>query len=365
MKNITPAGRGAAVLAHIRALNALSVVAPEDVIYWEKVYQWSEQAAGAYAEKTAKAFASDWKIFVGFCTQWGRKPLPASPDTVRLFILAHVRYLQRDVLDADLKRSIQLIEDELAAAGVGRSTTPCKIATLERWLASISAAHRAAELTNPRHTEPVRLALRKAKRVSDGKQKQKDPVRLSHLEQLIALPCASLRDEQDVLLALVAYQTGARSAALVRIGVNDIEWDGDSAYVDIWREKTDQDNEGRVRKLSSGTSARLHAWLSKNELTEGPVFRGVLGKGVLLDTPLSTATVRAAVKRVMARIGERWDNVAAHSLRIGGAQDLRSRKSSMTDIMAYGDWKNPTMPARYTAKLDADEEGIVDIAKSL
>lgn len=364
MKALTPPSPATA-LTHIRALNALPVVEPEDVPYWEKMYAWSKLAAGAYAAKTADAFRSDWPKFVAFCVRWGRKPLPAAPDTVRLYILSSIRYLERDVLDADVRASIQLIEDELAEAGIDRSPTPCKITTLERWLSSISAAHRAAEVMNPRESQAVQLALKKAKRVSDGSPKQKDPLRREHLKRIIALPCRSLRDEQDVLLALVIYQTGARSAAIVRIGVNDLHWEGRCAFIEIWREKTDQDNKGRLRKLSLGTSERLRAWLSKNGIVKGPVFRGVLGKAKLLDAPLTTLSVRAAMKRVMAKIGEPWHNITAHSVRIGGAQDLRAQNKSMADIMAYGPWKNATMPARYTAKLDAADEGIVDLAKDL
>lgn len=353
------------LVAELTSLGALKVIDPLDVPYWERLSAWSRLASGAYAAKTMKAFRFDWKIFVRFCVDYGFKPLPAAPETVRLFILSSIKFIERDVLDGELLEMITLIEEELRQNGVGRVKSPCRITTLDRYLSSISAAHRAADLPNPRHSEKVRLAFKQARRVSDGKPNQRSPVRINHIEAIAALPCETLRDEQDVLLALVAYQTGARGAAVCRIGVNDIDWREGYAFVNIWREKTDQSNTGRYRRLGLETSARLREWISKNGMISGPVFRGATGPNTLGKKTITTNTVRAAIKRAMVRIGESSDNIGAHSLRIGGAQDLRANKFSMVDIMSYGDWKTERMPARYARELDAEEEGITKVSKNL
>lgn len=347
--------------------NILAITENKDFIYFENLLHWQTKAKGAFAKKSWQSFEYDWPIFLRFCRCNEFKPLPAEPETIRLFILSLILYIKRTTLPDEIHADIKTIEQELGKARIIRSIAPRKIATVRRYVSTIATAHKAANAPNPVDTETVKLALKKAARVSEGNQTQRKPIRKDEIRMLRQLDGVSLRGQQDIMITLVGYETGIRCAAISRIAVEDIAWQSDgSAHIFIWRDKTDLENKGHWKYLSPDTSSRIRYWLDLNRLETGPVFRGILGnsksiKGKLLEKAISGESIRNAMKRCMNRIGKDTKLIGAHSTRIGGAQDIREANFSMIEIMAYGGWKSPAMPMKYTEKLDVKETAMAKL----
>src|SRR5690349_1373700 len=77
---------------------------------------------GAKAENTRRSYRSDWTDFTAWCEKYRRQSMPASPDTVAYYL-------------ADRSQDL-------------------KTSTLQRRLATISEAHRAAGVESPtKHTQ--------------------------------------------------------------------------------------------------------------------------------------------------------------------------------------------------------------------
>jgi len=345
------------LVGYLADRGVLALTPVTDMRYWVTLIEWSATSAvGVYADATARRRAQDWARFVAWCARWQRQPLPADATTVRLYILAHIRYLARVQLPPDLVGFIDHIETELAQAGVERAEKPLKIASLARYVNSIAEAHRRAEAPDPTVQGPAHDALRLARRVSDGEQQQRDPIQHHHLDAMLALPCVTPREQQDVLLVAMAYETGQRVGAVAQIAVEDVTYAPDGgAEVKIFRHKTTQQNKPIRKQISPALVARLQAWLALTGIDAGPVFRPLAGRRNQLKnlppTALSTNAIRAAMKRCMARIGVAdLGLIGGHSTRIGGALDLMEHGCTLDELMRHGNWHGTAMPLRYTQR---------------
>lgn len=345
------------LVRYLAEQRVLACTPPADMRYWEQLVTWSQTAYGAFADATNRQQSQDWARFVSWCGRWGRQPLPASATTVRLYILAHIRYIERVQLPPDVTRFIAQLEAELAQAGIARAEQPLKMASLSRYISSIAAAHRGAEAPDPTNQGPTHQAKKLARRISDGNQQQRAPIRHPHIDAIAALPCDSYRQAQDVLLTLFAYEVGQRVGAIAQVAVEDVEplQDG-GARVRFWRHKTTDNNTAIFKVISPGLHRLLRTWLQDANITEGPVFRPLPGQhNHLKNRPASTISPRAiasAMKRCMTRIGiEDVKKIGGHSTRIGGALDIAEPGGDLLALMRYGNWKSAAMPLRYTQAL--------------
>ncbi|WP_044438127.1 tyrosine-type recombinase/integrase, partial [Skermanella aerolata] len=55
--------------------------------------------------------------------------------------------------------------------------------------------------------------------------------------------------------------------------------------------------------------------------------------------------------------------LSGHSTRVGAAQDLRRSGASVLDLQAEGGWRDPRMPGRYTARIDAAHGAMARLAR--
>src|SRR5262249_27986228 len=107
----------------------------------------------AKAPNTRKAYRADWADFVRWCTKHGREALPARADTVAYYL-------------AD--RSVRL-----------------KVSTLQRRLATIAEAHRAAGHESPNRHPEVRLVWQGIRREKGVLQDHKKPTLTKHLRLMV------------------------------------------------------------------------------------------------------------------------------------------------------------------------------------
>jgi integrase len=316
---------------------------PRALLY---VQAWWERAQGAYPLNTRKAWACDWASFTSFCRANGLCPLPASPGTVAAFV--------------------QFCRGQLK-----------KPATVQRYLSTITLAHRVAKLMNPCDDEAVRLEIKAFTSAVGVRQRQARALGWVEIKQFLDTAGESLPATRERALVCVAYDTMARRSELVAFDVDDFQFLTDATgRALIRRSKTDQVGEGNTAYLSRTTVRYLKLWLDAAEITEGAVFRRVIGRGTAKDLPagrgriaerLSVDAIAQAFKRVAKWIkmpDEEVAQVSGHSIRVGATQDLLALNIDLASVMQAGRWKTNRMPMRYGEHVLAAKGGMARAAQA-
>ncbi|MDM7487847.1 hypothetical protein QYS60_01485 [Rhodococcus sp. GXMU-t2271] len=142
-------------------------------------------------------YRHDWALFADWCTAADRRPIPAAPETLALFLHEH----------------------------------PAAVATRRRRLSAINAVHIRHGYPAPGRTETVRRHL-DANRVS-----RLDRIARRLLQRAAQLPTtgwpSGLFGRRDALL-LVLAATGMTSTDITRLRRRDIRLAGDAVVVTTW-----------------------------------------------------------------------------------------------------------------------------------
>jgi integrase len=252
------------------------------------------------APETKRAYRRQWAAFVA----WGGA-LPAAPESVASYA-AH-----------------------LAGRGI-------KVSGIEQAMAAITAAHRAADLPNPRDSAVVSATLAGIRRELRVAPVQKAPLTVVEVTRL-----ANFADGPDAIrdraLVLLGFAGGFRRSELVALDAEDMSWSHEGVVVTIRRSKTDQEGAGAQIAIPSGlTTEALRAVMPES----GPIFTGVDGR-------LKPASVARIVKRLAKKAGLDPSRLAGHSLRSGMATAAAKNGASERAIMAHGRWASVTMARRY------------------
>lgn len=121
-----------------------------------------DYAQASKAPATWKAYRADWRDFTSWCERHGRQALPASPETVALYLAALAERL--------------------------------KPATLQRRIASISQAHQAQDHETPTKSAEVRFTWSGIRRTLGTAQRQADPATIDVLRAMVD----ALDDERPI-----------------------------------------------------------------------------------------------------------------------------------------------------------------------
>jgi len=301
-----------------------------------KLTRYAAEAQGAFAPNTVRALRADTAVFTAWCSRNHLQALPASPETVAVFI---------DAMRGEAKRP----------------------ATIRRYVSSIAHLHRAAELPVPSDTNRVKLALRRMMKGDGAAQQQADGLTRRLVDRALHTGSSSLRDLRNHALLAVAYDTLCRRSELVALRHEDLQTgpDGDGTLL-VRRGKTDQEGAGMVRYLAPDTLRLLLDWIAAAGVTGGPLFRSVRKGGRVGDAldPGDVARVFKAMVRAAGLSPEQVARISGHSSRVGAAQDMAaSDRIEMPAIMQAGGWKSPQMVARYTQRQAARRSGAAKLAE--
>ena len=277
---------------------------------------------GAFANMTLKGYRSDLEMFCAWCQENGINSYPAKSADVARFV------------EAETERLLP--------------------STLKRRLAAIRFAHVYGDLPDPTKTSVVRLAVRRATMLKARRPRQVEGLTFEKLQKILKACPSTLEGYRDAALISVGYDTLTRSNELVAMTVEDFDLSDGSPSVLIRRAKSDQAGDGRIAWLSDDTVHRVRDWLDASGIISGPIFRAV-NYGVPSRLPLANSSVRRAVKKAARRAGleESAARLSAHSMRVGGAQDMLVSGFDALAIMQAGGWTTPDMVLRYVEHAQA------------
>ena len=297
--------------------------------------EWQAMAEGAYSPNTLRAQKADGAIFQEFCESREESYLPADPKTIRAFI-------EHCVTDGK------------------------KPATIKRYVATIARVHIAAKLLNPCSSEAVRLGLKKMGRETSARQQQAHPLCWTDIKEFIESAGKGIRADRERAMMCVAYETLARRGELVALEVRDIDFHPDgTGQALIRRGKVDAEGQGRVAYLSRETCRWLKIWLQNAKITEGAVYRRLIGQ-TQIGGPLDPGSIAPIFKRVARWIGmpaKFVRKVSGHSTRVGATQDLAALDIDLAAITQAGGWKSTRMPLQYAEKINAARSGMARAAE--
>jgi site-specific recombinase XerD len=249
--------------------------------------------AAAKAAGTRRAYRADWDHFDAWCRHHSLDALPATPETVALYITA------------------------LAASH--------KPATLRRRLTVIGLAHQAAGRPSPASMQQTLVGetLKGIRRTLGTAQTGKRPFFTEQVRAMIGALPENLQGLRDRALLLIGFAGGFRRSELAGLAVDDIANEKDGLVATLRRSKTDQEGRGRKVAIPYGSHPETcpvrayRDWLEAAGQEQGPVFREIDRHGRLQGKPLHKDSVGLIVKRAAARIGLNAAEYAGHSLRAG------------------------------------------------
>jgi integrase len=281
-------------------------------------------AARARSANTRRAYRADWADFCDWCDERGLSALPASVETVALYIASR------------------------AEGADGR--LPLKVSTLTRRLAAISQAHKGAGHESPalRSREPLHSVWGGIVRTKGTAREKVAPTLTDDVVAMVAhctydgegdgTAGAALRARRDRALLLMGFAGALRRSELVAIRTDHLAFGPDGLRLQIPKSKADQAGAGQAIGIAYGDRVEtcpvraLQAYVraASAELGEplaGPVFRKVDRWGHLGKRALTSGTVARIVKRYAGLAGLDPAAYAGHSLRAGFAtQAARSGK---------------------------------------
>ena len=303
-------------------------------------------ARAATAPNTKRAYRADWADFCAWCDTRGVTALPASPETVSLYIASRAEVGPDD--------------DD------GQPTAGLKVSTLERRLSAINQAHRQTGHDAPasRRDEPLHsvwAGITRTKGVAVDKVSPTLPDDLRHMVE--ALPRGedgewTLAAKRDRALLLVGFAGALRRSELVAIEAGHVQFTAEGLRLRLPRSKADQEGRGTTLGIHYGRTPQtcpvraMRSWLAAGREATGaplvgPVFRKVDRWGRLWETGLTPGAVAKLVKRAASRAGLDAALYSGHSLRAGFATQAARAGKHERSIMAHTRHKSERVLREY------------------
>ena len=263
-------------------------------------------AQAQHAASTQRAYLSDVSIFNGWCYTRDLDALPATPQTVAMFLA------------------------DQAEEGTA-------VSTLSRRIAAIRYVHSLSHLESPTNSELVKATLKGIRRVKGSTPEQKAPATAEILNDMLRHIPDTLQGLRDKALLLLGFAGAFRRSELAALTVDDIQETQMGLRITIKKSKTDQENQGQQIAIYQGERFKvvdaLKTWCDAANITQGAVFRPLAKGGKVLASPLSTKTIAKTVKHYAALAGLNPEDFAGHSLRAGFITSAAERGASLFKMM--------------------------------
>lgn len=298
----------------------------------------SALATASRSGATQSAYASDCRDFERWCLRARRKPLPATPETLMLYVASQLE--------------------------------THRVSSVERRVAAIADAHRVAGARSPSPKGgPVCGVLAGARRGKKAPSLAKAALRPEDLRHI----CVKLQRShgrvavRDRALLVIGFAAGMRRSELAGLDLADVQFVRQGLLVTIRRGKTDQEGKGRSVGIFRGSRAStcpvrsLVAWLKVRGKKPGPLFPGGPQlSGSRGSAPrLVGASINNIVRRAVKLVGLDPKLYGAHSLRSGFVTAAAEAGMPETLIMQRTGHRSVQTVARYVRPATAFSSGDV------
>lgn len=303
----------------------------------KKIHEHRPDFMLAYSENTLIALTSDLCVWEDFCTYRNHRLIPATLVGLRDFLTQQVEK--------------------------GR-----KLATIQRYLSSLSVLHQVAEVEfvmSSMAGKTMWRALRLQNRDALIKmQRQARGISKKDMQAMVAqCDLNTLQGARDALLVQVGFETMCRRSELVSLMLENVSSD-EPVTVSLKRSKTDKQGAGVDIALSRKAVSLLENWKRLTGLQKGPMFRSLSTKSRrMLETPLPAPMVNRIYQALAAKAGLKVAGISGHSTRVGAAQTLALSGATLPGIMVAGRWTTPTMAARYTSRIEAGKTAMAELMR--
>ena len=273
----------------------------------EALVAWNESHVPQELIEEARGFVTDsrapstrlryrwgWENFSAWCEAHSVASLPATPETVALYV-------------ADRARSV-------------------KPGTIENEVSAIARAHFTASHASPCTHIVVESVMAGIRRRHGMKANQKAALRLVDLRRMLLALRPGLIGLRDKAMLLLHYAGAFRRGELVGLDVGDLEFRADGLVVTVRRSKTDQESAGEQVPISAGSNPEtcpiraLRAWLAAASVVAGPVLRSVSRHGAV-GGRLDGKEVARVIKIACVSVGMDETRYSGHSPRAGLVTD--------------------------------------------
>ncbi len=277
------------------------------------------------SNNTLRAYKSDFKHFVSFCSKHGFKSLPTEPKIVALYLT----FLSKT----------------------------SKISTLRRRLVSVSMVHKIkGHYLDTKHPVIIENLLG-IKRTKGSYQKGKKPLLINDLKSIINViseeKIKEINKLRNISIILIGFGGGFRRSELISINYEDLDFVTEGLKIRIKRSKTDQYGEGMIKGLPYFENEiycpvrNLKKWLKISNIKSGAIFRRFIKGSKLSEHRLTDQTVVLLIKKYLKLAGIENSNYSGHSLRSGFATVAADSGADERSIMAMTGHKTTQMVRRY------------------
>jgi integrase len=288
------------------------------------------------APGTLSSYRKCFKIFASWCERHDRHVLPASAETLVLFL--------SDIAERYRFNSIR------------------------GFINAIAFAHRAAR--EPFDRAGLHVVLEGIRRVLGTSWRQAAPITVGELRSLLTAVPDTTAGARDRAVLTLGFAGALRSSEIAGLdldaagpqasGFLTIEAEG--VRITLLRSKTDQQGKSIFKLVPRGGNpcpvAALEHWLAVAGITSGPVFRPLWKGGAPRQQRMGHCGVSTIVKKAVyagarqagmseAQARSRAVQVSSHSLRVGFVTSAGLANVTSEDIAQHVGWAGTQMVFRY------------------
>lgn len=292
-----------------------------------------EQEKESLAPRTLDAYRKDWAAFCRWCEAHGFVELPATVDTVRLFIAEQAETKR----PSTVYRQLAAVKLQHDLAGHASPTVHKKVSKQMLGFVRADARHRAA--------------------LGQPTQRRAKAATVEIMRRLVArLDRERVIGKRDAALILLGFAGGFRRSELVALRWGDVDDAPGGLEVTVRLSKTDQEGRGLVKNIMRGSDPdtcpvrAVETWRSVlgPPAKSDPVFRGVDRHGNVRASKMDAGSVARIVKRACAAAGLDEAGFSGHSLRRGMATTAARNGVHDRHIARLGGWEDGSkVLARY------------------
>ena len=308
----------------------------------ERIEHLKRYVASAQADNTRRGYAADWQLFEDFCYANDFECLPATPQTVALFLVSQAQDLETDPDKIARKR------DKWLLSGKGRKPedyTPFKykVSSIERRRSAINDVHNKTGHLPPSQHDERYLITAAMTGIKRERSKHEEVYKTSAATDEVVLKLLDhiegdcMKDIRDAAIISFGFATAMRRSELCALNFEDLTFSDKGVEVFIRASKTDKSFKGQSIAVPNGRIIRpvahLEKWLEAANITSGPIFRRLFKGGSISESALDDSYISKVIKKRALAANLDPNLFSGHSLRAGFITTAAVNDVSLSAIM--------------------------------